>query len=169
METVTKNDFDKILIKDNWFKNRWSYFRPVIEMVKEINPSSVLELGPRNFPLVKNSDVMDKYKHLPKIKYLRDATDIPWPIPNKKYDLFIALEVFEHLGDKQKEAFKQVIRISNAAILSFPYKWHMPGNVHHNIDKKKISDWTLGTKPDSGFYVDRGKRNILIYKWIFQK
>ena len=82
------------------------------------------------------------------LTYLWDARNTPWPIEDKKYDLFIALQVWEHLGDKQGDAFREVMRISRMAILSFPLGWNCPGDCHHNITKEKISEWTLNMKPD---------------------
>ena len=51
------------------------------------------------------------------------------------------------LGPRQQEAFAEVMRISKNALLSFPYKWNQPGNVHHGIDENKINVWTLGVEP----------------------
>lgn len=55
-----------------------------------------------------------------------NATEKPWPIANKQYDLFIALQVWERLDNKQSRAFREVMRVSRAAILSFPYLWDYP-------------------------------------------
>ena len=77
----------------------------------------------------------------------------PWPINDKQYDLFIALQVWEHLGNKQSRAFREAIRISKAVILSFPYKWNCPKNnanypEHHEVDEELIGDWTPRNKTD---------------------
>ncbi len=89
----------------------------------------VLELGPAFQTIVKNCDIMVKpeidvwgrpEKYINK-EFKHDAIVVPWPIDDKAYDLFIALQVWEHLERKQKEAFEEVMRTSKAAILSFPY------------------------------------------------
>ena len=97
------------------------YFKEVIDSIKKEPPKSALELGPDNFPIVRQSDSMDKNGWLPRLTYHHDATKFPWPIKDSKYGLFIALQVWEHLQDKQKEAFREVMRIPRRAILSFPY------------------------------------------------
>ena len=91
--------------------------------------------------------------------------------------MFIALQVWEHLGNKQSRAFREVMRISRSAVLSFPYDWDCPkGNAnypeHHRIDEELIGDWTLGVRPKdvtrierTGPEVSKGPR--IIYYWEF--
>ena len=139
---------------DKYYQGRDKYLGKVIEIIndhiigKGFPLYSVLELGPYKLPIVEGSDVMDKYAYLPHAKYIHDATVVPWPIKDKTYDLFIALQVWEHLGNRQQEAFKEVIRTSKMAILSFPYKWEKSASLSHvGIDDRIISEWTLGVKP----------------------
>ena len=116
MQTMQYSDFQKLLNEDqgDYFVGRWEYFRVVIDIVHSLNPSSVLELGPGKHTIVKECDVMLKPEDdrwgrpvNPVHKfYLHDATEKPWPIPDKKYDLFIALQVWEHLSNKQSRAFR---------------------------------------------------------------
>ena len=49
-----------------------------------------------------------------------DATQVPWPVDDKAYDLFMALQVFEHLTDRQREAFLEVLVILEVVISSNP-------------------------------------------------
>lgn len=72
--------------------------------------------------------------YLPNIRYLHDATITPCPIEDKAYDLLIALQVWEHLEGKQQDVFKEVMRVSKMAILSFPYKWKTSCPIHSGID-----------------------------------
>lgn len=160
MEFMTKSEFDELKKRYGYFGDRWRYFKEVINLIKEEKFDSVLELGPAKKSIVKFADVMDfSGDKIPNLKYKWDATKTPWPIEDKKYDLFIALQVWEHLyekkkgpcweGPKQREAFREVMRISKNAILSFPFEWHCPRSCpsHHNITKKKIAEWTLNVKP----------------------
>lgn len=164
METVTYPEFVILQEKDPYYNGRWEYFKEVIDIIKKDQPQSVLELGANTFPIVKESDSMDKNPWLPRLTYHHDANTFPWPIKDSKYDLFIALQVWEHLGSKQKEAFKEVMRISRRAILSFPYKWNCPGDIHHNIDERRIAEWTLHVKPEE---IRRtGKRIIYLFNFI---
>ena len=71
----------------------------------------------------------------------RDAG--PWPVDDKAYDLFMALQVFEHLTDRQREAFLEVRRIARHAIISLPIDWVMddPRNCHHQISNERVLSW----------------------------
>lgn len=187
MDTMTFEEFDALLNgpMGRWYAGRWDYYGPVIDMVKGIAPTSVLEIGPGKQTLVKQCDVMvkpeDDYWGKPErnigMLYAHDATEKPWPIADKKYDLVIALQVWEHLDNKQSRAFREAMRISRMAILSFPFMWNCPKDnanypQHHLIDKELIGDWTLNIAPKqvieiprSGEGVSKGPR--LIYFWRF--
>ena len=185
MECITFHDFTE-LSKPNeeYYVGRWAYFSEVIKMVEEINPKSVLELGPALFTVVKNADVMRKPEidrwgvpsNVRSSEYLHDATITPWPI-EKKYDLFIALQVFEHLTDHQKQAFQEVKRIAKYAILSLPYKWDCAIDnanypEHHMIDENTILEWTSGESPQKWIYIERTGKEVskgerIIGAWKF--
>lgn len=188
MELINEADFQELLSgpSGKYYEGRWAYFSEVINIIKENEGiSRVLELGPAFQTIVKNCDTMVKpendvwgrpQKDVAK-EYEHDATVVPWPINDKEYDLFIALQVWEHLAGRQKEAFKEVMRTSKMAILSFPYKWDCPKDnanypEHHMIDEKVISEWTLNIKPckiikipRTGDKVSKGPR--IIYFWKF--
>lgn len=186
MECITYNDFCELSKPHKeYYIGRWAYFTEVIKMVGEIKPESVLELGPALFTIVKNSDIMHKPEiddwgipsNIQSTVYAHDATRIPWPIEDKKYDLFIALQVFEHLVDKQVESFREVKRIARYAILSLPYKWDVPKDnanypEHHMIDENTILGWTNGEEPIKTVYIERtgakvskGERIICLWKF----
>jgi hypothetical protein len=172
LEPITYRDFLEVEKKDPYYKGRWGYFGIAVDLIKTINPGSALELGPYRLPLLKGEDTMDIVKVLDNLTYFHDATKTPWPIPDKKYDLFICCEVWEHLGDKQKEAFKEVMRISRRAVFSFPYKWTYPKGSkdvealsHGDIDEAKIAEWTLGMKPKTVLFSKDGK--FVIYYFEF--
>jgi len=149
---ATAADFNRLTRKypttlGRYYRGRWLYMRQVVRIIREESPQSVLEIGPRWIPLVKGSDLLDKEPKLPQVTYRHDAERVPWPVESGRYDLVIALQVWEHLGDRQQEAFREVMRIGRSAILSFPYKWNCPGDPHHMIDEKVIGEWTLHRKP----------------------
>lgn len=186
MNVISYDEFLE-LTKDNiYYDGRWTYIEKVQSIIKEKNPNSVLELGPSFITAVKDCDIMylpgiDSWGIPEKIigkSYPHDATMIPWPIEDKIYDMFIALQVFEHLGNKQKEAFQEAKRISNSMILSLPYKWdcsnahsgYYPS--HHMIDEKIILEWANGEQPlkiitveRTGDRISKGER-IICY-WEF--
>lgn len=185
---MTYQDFENLLNSSagEYYQGRWAYFSEVIDILKsQKGINKVIELGPSFLPVVKGCDIMLKPEidtwGRPIVKspkeYLHDATVTPWPVQDKEYDVFIALQVWEHLVGRQKEAFSEVMRISKMAILSFPYLWDCPKDnanypEHHMIDEKIISDWTLGVDPvkvikipRTGEKVSKGPR--IIYFWKF--
>jgi hypothetical protein len=140
MKYLTKAEYSVLVKRDKYWKRRWPYFSYVIELTKTLNPSSVLEIGPYTQSLC-GDDTMDIYQRFTPT-YRWDASQIPYPINSKSYDVVIALQVFEHLGTNQRSAFEEVRRISKFAILSFPYKWNCPKDTkHHNITKEVIDKW----------------------------
>lgn len=149
-------------------QDRWKYMSVVVEELKTINPISVLELGAYKINLTSISDNMDKRidfidsNNINNKKYIQDAINLPWNIPDKYYDVFVALQVFEHLENKQSEVFEEVKRISKNAIISLPYKWNQPGNCHHMIDEDIIKEWTK-IKPNKSIIIE--KRIICIYNF----
>jgi len=174
LQVITYQDFLEAEKEDRYFRGRWSYFSVVVDLVQKIKPKSVLELGPYKLPLVKGADTMDIRKHIENLTYLHDANKIPWPIADNKYDLFIACQVWEHLDNKQKEAFKEVMRISRRAILSFPYKWRYKNGPktasqkrHANIDDAKIAEWTLHKKPKKIIF--NHNKKYAVYYFEFNK
>lgn len=166
---MTYPEFEELRKQDPYYKkSRWEYLKEVIDIITKESFNSVLELGAYKQPIVHGSDIMDVNPNRPNLTYIHDAAKIPWPVENSKYDLFIALQVWEHLKDKQKEAFKEVIRISKMAILSFPLNWNCPGNCHHNITEEKISEWTLHVNPVKKIKVGKKTSKRIIYFFKFK-
>ena len=186
---MTHDNYQELLKGElgKYYEGRWEYFSKVIELIKNEDIKTVLEIGPAQHPIVKDCSVMIKpeddmwgrpEKELSK-QILHDATEKPWPIKDKQYDLLIALQVWEHLDNKQSRAIREVMRVSKMAILSFPYMWDCPKDsrnypAHHMIDEELIGDWTLNIKPEkiikiprTGPEVSKGPR--IIYFWKFNK
>jgi len=182
-------DFDKFSSGnlEKYYYGRWEYISEMISLIKKLDVKTVLELGPGKNTIVKNCDVMVKPKEdkwgrpMNKVnkEIVFDANEFPWPIEDKAYDLFIAAHVFEYLSNKQTKAFREVMRISKMAVITFPYLWNCSSGSSyypesHMIDKELISDWTLGVEPDkiitvrrTAIDVSRGRR--LIYFWNFDE
>jgi hypothetical protein len=187
METLTYREYQQLLTgpMGDWYNGRWSYYGPVTELINSLEFSSALELGPGRITMVKGCDVMakpdDDFWGRPETGVgkviLHDATEKPWPVADKQYDLFVALQVWEHLSNKQSRAFREVMRISRKAVLSFPYLWNCPKNdpnypEHHMIDKELIGDWTLNVPPRKVIEIERTSPKVsrgprLIYYWEF--
>jgi hypothetical protein len=107
----------------------------------------ILELGPYGGPLVRGCDYMDivASRAFP-IKYHMDARVTPWDIPDKKYDLVVALQFLEHMGGHQREVWKEMRRVAKDALVSLPYMWKTE-DFHDGIDEAVIRGWT-GEDPD---------------------
>lgn len=165
---ITQADYEEAARQDAYYAGRWSYYKAVADMVGNLMPlESILEIGANRLPIVRGCDTMDNRAVLPDLTYLHDASHTPWPMTAKKYDLLIALQVWEHLQGRQQEAFREVMRVSRAAILSFPFRWFCPDDAnHHAIDEKKITWWTLGVKPQE-IVVVTGVRKRIIYRFAF--
>ena len=184
---MTYQDYEELLNgpKGHYYIGRWEYFKEVIKIIQNEKFQSVIELGPGLLPIVKDSDVImnpeedsfGKPSEIRKKVFTFDATTKPWPIHDNQYDLFIALQVWEHLDNKQSRAFREVMRISKMAILSFPLQWEggeeKPSHrAHRFIDRELIEDWTLNLKPEkiieiprTGLEFSKGPR--IIYFWRF--
>lgn len=159
---------------NNSYKVRWDYMEPIIDKLKNINPSTALEIGTAGISLMTFSDTLDnveKYignKHTS--QYIFDARNTPWDIPSKKYDVVVALQVLEHLGPNQLDIFKEIKRITKEAIISLPYLWHCnnPANCHHMIDDEKILEWTNNEQPyDRKVYSTKNNTSRIELHYIF--
>lgn len=184
---ISYNDY-KLLLESphrEYYIGRWEYYKEVIRIIEKQEIKTVLELGPGFLPLIKTGDIMlspeeDHFGRPGNFAgevIVHDATIKPWPIQDQQYDLLIALQVWEHLDNKQTRAFREVMRVSKKAILSFPFEWtgglEKPSHrAHRDIDRELIADWTLNIPPTeiieiprTGPSFSKGKR--LIYYWAF--
>lgn len=160
MEILSKKNYlskvKKLNIRywNNSTEVRWNYMKDVINELNNIRPNSGIEIGTNMISLMDGSDsialeieTVDP-DNINNNNYIMDARNVPWNIENKKYDVFVGLQVFEHLSPNQSEIFKEIERISKYCILTVPYMWDCPNDVeHHMITDDIISKWTLGYKP----------------------
>lgn len=165
---IDENDFNRLALLDpKYYNKRWRYFKEAIDLVcnSGLEFSNGIELGCYKFSILRDCDIMDKTEYIVG-SILHDANIVPWNIPDKKYDIFIALQVLEHLKD-QKAVFREIQRISNNALISLPYKWPHPEglkwNRHYGIDEDLIFEWT-GRNPDISTIVDN-RRIINFYRF----
>lgn len=171
MQIMTSEDFEAVKnaspLAERYFKGRWVYMNRVAEIVRRENPQTILEIGATDRPIALGCDNMDLADNKPfPLTYIHDATEVPWPIADNQYDMVIAMQVFEHLVGKQQQAFKEVMRVSKSAILTFPDRWHCPGDCHHNITPQIVQDWTLGVLPQE--VIETSVRRV-VYYWKFGK
>lgn len=164
IQPVAKEEFDKLSIKVPYYRNRWEYYSVAQRMVMVENPKSVLEIG-ASYPIFNGSETLGlPWDKRALIKH--DIRIIPWPLEDKQYDFVVALQVWEYIGPQQEEAFQEVMRVSNRAVLSFPLGWKSckPDDDHFNITEETISQWTLGLNPIARELIGgRDKRLVLAF------
>jgi len=172
IEYIKHDVFKKLLELDpKYYQHRWSYFQDVIYILKKTNIEfkNAVDLGTYLQSIIKNGHTID-IKNRGDTTYIFDANDISkWKqIEDKQYDLFIGMQVFEHL-EKQNEIWKEVTRISNHAIISLPYMWNCYGDSHHGINEEVIYKWTKMTPKYSlisgGDEQSKAKRIICFYSF----
>jgi hypothetical protein len=133
---------------------RWKYMERAIFHMQRLGAEKIIEAGASGMPLCHGSFLFDFPKY--------DLNITPYGFEDKSFDVFVALQVWEHL-DNQPQAFAEVMRISRAAVLSIPYMWTHGDARHRGIDDKKIAEWTLGEKPE--IIETIGSRKL--YVWQF--
>jgi hypothetical protein len=169
-----KNYVNKVkeLNDDYWnksFDGRWVYMEPVIKELEMMSPESAIELGSYKISLMSFSDNMgldEKYfdpSNLNNNNYVFDARTTPWPIDDKQYDVFVALQVLEHLSPNQSDVFNEIKRISKKCILTLPYLWNAPGDRnHHNITDEIINGWINQEKPYKKVILGNNKNRLRV-------
>ena len=139
---------------------RWKYIEYVIGIMRTICPDEkrICEAGTNGIALSSESTKLNYPEY--------DLNKILYDVKDKFFNLFVALQVWEHL-DNQQLAFEEVMRISKSAILSFPYKWPKGkghDSRHVGIDDRKIKQWTCGVKPEKTKLIN----NRMVCVWIFK-
>jgi hypothetical protein len=159
---------------------RLPYYRPRLaymsaasriaeDMIRGRALTSALELGPYLRPLIVGADVLDLAdqpdRETEGKTIIHDATHLPWPVADGEYDLFVALQVFEHLGERQAEVFGEVRRVARNAIISVPIDWEMsdPTNCHHRISEERALGWFAPVRPSRIVLGNGGHRRRLIF------
>jgi hypothetical protein len=139
------------------------------DLIARHDATTALELGPHLRPLVIGADVLEiKAKDDMQVDgrlIIHDARDVPWPIADKAYDVFVALQVFEHLRGHQAAAFREVRRVARHAVLSLPIDWVMPDptNIHHQLSNETVLGWFAPVRPTRVLVGNPGPGKRLIY------
>jgi hypothetical protein len=170
---LTHPEFEEMAAAFPYYNGRWGYMSAALAqastLIRRHRLKTALELGAPVRPIIVGADVMD-IKARPELDptipiTIHDATQAPWPVDDKAYDLFLALQVFEHLRDRQREAFLEVRRVARHAIISLPIDWEMddPRNCHHHISNERVLSWFAPISPTRVIEGNGGKRRRLIY------
>jgi len=170
---LTKQEFTFIEANDSYYRGRWTYLsvagQQASELIARHDLHTALELGPWARPLIVGADAMDRIER-PDLQregalVVHDATVAPWPVEDKAYDLFVGLQVFEHLKGKQAIAFAEVVRTARHAILSLPIDWVLEdtSNCHHGLTEERARSWFLPIEPTRVVLGDPGPKKRLIF------
>ena len=172
---MAKAEFEAIAKRYPYYRSRGRYMSVAASLAGDLIEAhglqSALELGPHLRPVIVGADVMDITAQ-PDLQIppaarvvLHDATKAPWPIADRQYDLFVALQVFEHLGTAQNAAFQEVRRVARHALISVPIDWEMddPRNCHHRISQERALAWFQPLVPSRVEVGNPGSRKRLIY------
>jgi hypothetical protein len=90
-------------------------------IVRDSGVETVLEIGPGEFPIVRESTRLDIDPAAPDC-IRHDVRVIPWPV-DTVFDLAVCLQCFEHLGRGRLAAFCEMRRVSRAQLVSIPWQW----------------------------------------------
>jgi hypothetical protein len=162
-----------LAVAEPYYRARVGYLGAASKIARELidrrGLRTALELGPYKQPLITGADVMDvrlaEGLQSTAGQVVHDARTVPWPIADKAYDLFVAFQVFEHLGNRQPEAFREVRRVARNAILSLPIDWEMadPRNCHHQLSEEKVRGWFAPVEPTRVVVGNPGHRKRLLF------
>lgn len=157
IRAITEREFKRMLRRDRYYRGRWPYLAvagaEATRLIERDRLRTALELGPWSRALIVGADVLD-LKERPELEregrlIVHDARVAPWPVADKAYDLFVGLQVFEHLTGRQRIAFNEVRRVARHAILSLPIDWDKkdPTHSHHMISREHVQSWFDPVKP----------------------
>jgi hypothetical protein len=169
IDRLVKADFDIALSRDSYYRGRWDYYNEAADLGLATQPNNCLELGCHTLPLYKQSVTMDvDATRNPAV--IHNAETTPWPFDDKQFDLFVALQVWEHLGDRQVAAFNEVRRVAKTAVLSFPLMWmdEPLTDFHHGITMEKIAGWTMNVAPQKVVIMPPWSHKRAIYMFDFR-
>jgi hypothetical protein len=172
---LTQGEFDALVRDHPYYRTRGRYMSAAARLAGELivahGATSALELGPHLQPIVVGADAMELREnpglHLEPGRrvIVHDATQTPWPVADRQYDLFVGLQVFEHLGTLQNAAFHEVARVARNAIISLPIEWEMENtnDCHHGITRERALSWFQPWRPTRIVVGNPGRRTRLIY------
>lgn len=170
---LRRHEIAELAAEVPYYRPRRGYLEVAAKAARELiarhGLGSALELGPHLRPLIVGGDVMD-LRIRPDLRaegrrIAHNATVVPWPIEDRAYDLFVALQVFEHLGTGQADAFREVRRVARHAILSLPIDWQMddPTNCHHGLTMERALGWFAPIAPSRILVGTPGAKKRIIF------
>lgn len=170
---MSRSEFFAMAAAEPYYRGRWRYTAVALaeaaSLIVRHDITTALEVGAPVKPILTGAHVMDRRHRAaldPSVEVtIHDATVVPWPFEDKRFGLFVALQVFEHLNGRQSEAFREVRRVARHAIISVPIDWEMddPTNVHHMIPEERVLSWFAPVLPTRRLEGNRGSRRRVVY------
>ena len=147
IRVITEPEFEAVAASaPKYYKGRRRYISAAAtaadDLIGRHGLRSALELGPHLRPLIVGADVMDRNQpeDLDRCRHGQRSTTPRRAVAVRggQYDLFVALQVFEHIVGGQDAAFLEVRRVARHAVMSLPIDWVMkdPTNCHHMISER---------------------------------
>jgi len=158
---ITRDDYLALIQRtpDGPAKNapaRWDYYKSAIDFVRLSKPptaADVLEIGTKSVPIVKGSDTLDPTGqwagegggHV----HRHDPLQLPWPLPDKRYHVAVALRVFQHLWPHQRECFLEARRVARHLVMVVPEQYDSPAadGGSSGITEEQLVEWNGGVPP----------------------
>ncbi len=170
---LTRPEFDAMVEVFPYYRGRWGYtsvaLHQAVDLIRRRGLRTALELGAPVRPVIVGSDVIDVVAR-PELDAgvsvtIHDGRQFPWPFADRAYDLFVGLQVFEHLGDQQAAAFREVRRIARNAVISLPIDWEManPADAHHRISEERALSWFAPVVPTRVIEGNGGRRRRVVF------
>ena len=160
---ITLADYQDIIrrVPDGPAKNaqaRWEYYKSAIDFVRLCKPASgsdVLEIGAQGVPIVKGSDTLDPTGKWAGVGegagqvFHQDPKQLPWPAAEKRYEVVVALRVFQHLWPRQRECFLEARRVGRNLVMIVPEQYDLPaaGGASTGVTEEQLTDWNDGVPP----------------------
>ena len=166
---ITHEDYLSIIrrVPDGPAKNaqaRWDYYKSAIDFVRLCKPASasdVLEIGAKGVPIVKGSDTLDPTGQWaggaggagegPGRVHRHDPKQLPWPLADRRYEVVVALRVFQHLWPQQRECFLEARRVGRNIVMVVPEQYDgaaaATGGASTGVTEEQLIEWNNGIPP----------------------
>lgn len=145
------------------------YYQVAHDLVMRLQPTSVLDVGGRQSPLL--SDLpsslsrvcldIEKVPQAPGIRFIH-ADFATW-VPDQTYDVVVCLDVLQHVDDPAAFAQK-LFTVGRTVLLSVPYRlpYGMSPGRHPTLDETRLLAWT-GRRPTGVQLVRDGYDRLLAF------
>jgi len=141
--------------------SRWTLIQTALRISKSVirEASGSLEIEPYQVPLFSGSIIIARRPTLsraaiaalrPKAILEHDVTMPSWPITWHTHGLklAVAFQVWEGLRGRQAQAFAELRRNADYALMTFPFEWELAHatDERHGVTRSVIDAWTPGAR-----------------------